>query len=240
MEDARVTPIQVNQRKPYVTYALLGINIAVFLVEMALEWSGMRHGEMLLRMGAKENTLITLGQYWRLLSATFLHADWQHILFNMVALYIWGPHLEALLGRCKMLVVYIVSGVLGSLASYVFSLNVAVGASGSIFGCFGALLYFRTRHKQIFNQVFGLQVLVLIGMNLVNGFIIPGVDNYGHIGGLLGGFAMSLATGLYREKPSAVRVLALLGVIALCAGLFLIGMFRYSRALGVPMFTFLS
>lgn len=232
--------IYLNRRRPYVTYVLMGINIALFALENILQWTGMSYGEMLLRMGAKQNLLITIGQYWRLLTACFLHANLMHILSNLIALYFWGPQVELLLGRARYLVVYLLSGLLGSILSYVCSDSVSVGASGAIFGIFGALLYFRTRHKQVFNQVFGMQVLVIIGLNLLNGFMGTGVDNFGHIGGLVGGFCTAYAVGLYHERPGVKQVLAGLGFLLLAAGLFTLGMWRYSAAYGVPMFSFLD
>lgn len=232
--------IYINRNKPYVTYVLMGINIALFAVELILQALGTPHSQVLLIMGAKENTLITLGQYWRLLSACFLHSGIQHIIFNLFALYMWGPHIELLLGKAKYLIVYLTAGVYGTLLSYVFSSSMSIGASGAIFGMFGALLYFRTRNKQVFNQVFGIQVLVIIGMNLLNGFISTGIDNFGHIGGLIGGFCAAYCTGLYREKFTVKHALATAGVVMVATGLFVFGMWKYSNQLGVPMFTFLE
>ncbi len=195
---------------------------------------------MLLLLGAKENTLITCGEYWRLLTCCFLHGGFSHIVSNLLGLYVWGPHAETLLGRAKFLAVYLASGLFGSLFSYVFSDGFSVGASGALFGIFGALLYFRARHKQVFDKVFGMQVLVFIGINLFNGFLSAGIDNWGHIGGLIGGFLVSFATGLYREKPRWFHILTAAALLLLAAGLFTLGIRNYSAELGIPMFTFLK
>lgn len=232
--------IYINNRKPYVTYVLMGLNIAVFLAEQVLKLTGMNENVMLLTLGSKENTLITCGQYWRLLTCCFLHADVMHILSNLLGLYFWGPHAEQLLGRWKYLTVYLFSGLMGSVFSYALNRSWAVGASGALFGIFGALLYFRTRHKQIFDRVFGMQVLVIIGINLANGFITAGVDNLGHIGGLIGGFLAAFSVGLFLEKPKWYRILAGVGTVLLLIALFLIGMYRWSAVLGIPPFTFLK
>lgn len=224
----------LNRSCPYVTYALIGINVAVFLVEMFLQYVlGWPYGQTILTLGAKENLLITSGQYWRLLTACFLHANFMHIVSNLIGLYFWGPHAEVLFGRARYLLVYLASGLFGSLLSYAASdaLSVSVGASGAIFGIFGALLYFRTRHKQVFDQVFGMQVVVFIGLNLLNGFLSTGIDNLGHIGGLIGGFCASYVVGLYRERPTWKRVLACVGLVVLAAALFLIGYVRAMRFL---------
>ncbi len=224
----------LNRSRPYVTYVLIGINVAVFLVELVLQYVlGWPYGQTILTLGAKENLLITSGQYWRLLTACFLHANFMHIVSNLIGLYFWGPHAEVLFGRARYLLVYLASGLFGSLLSYAASepLSVSVGASGAIFGIFGALLYFRTRHKQVFDQVFGMQVVVFIGLNLLNGFLSTGIDNLGHIGGLVGGFCASYVVGLYRERPTWKRVLACIGLVVLAAALFLIG---FGRARGSP------
>lgn len=232
--------IYINRARPYVTYALIGINVAVFLVEQILRLTGMGTSTMLLTLGAKENTLITCGQYWRLLTACFLHANFTHILSNLIGLYFWGPHAEVLLGRVRFLIVYLAAGLFGSLLSYVCSDGFSVGASGALFGIFGALLYFRTRHKQVFDRVFGMQVLVFIGLNLAIGFMGTGVDNFGHIGGLIGGFLTAYCTGLYREKLRWHQILSAAGLILLAAALFTFGMWKYSARLGIPMFTFID
>ncbi|MGI5885477.1 MAG: rhomboid family intramembrane serine protease [Candidatus Spyradocola sp.] len=221
--------ISINRSRPYVTYALIGINVAVFLVELFLQYVlRWPYGQTILTLGAKENLLIASGQYWRLLTACFLHANFMHILSNLIGLYFWGPHAELLLGRMRYLVVYLAAGLFGSLLSFAVSdpLSVSVGASGAIFGIFGALLYFRTRHKQVFNQVFGMQVLAFIGLNLLNGFLSTGIDNLGHIGGLIGGFCAAYAVGLYRERLSWKRILAAVGLVLLAVGLFAIGYLR--------------
>ncbi len=231
--------LYVNRKKPVVTYALIGINVAMYLAELVLQTFFMSHGQMLLVLGAKENTLITVGQYWRLLTAAFLHSGLSHIACNMFALFIWGRNAEALLGRARYLAVYLVSGAFGTLLSYLCSPAVAVGASGAIFGLFGALLYFRLRHRRMFDQVFGIQVLIIIGMNLAMGFMGQGVDNFGHIGGLLGGFAAAYAVGLYGERMDWKHLLCVLGLVAAFAALLCIGVVRYSALLNVPPFSFL-
>lgn len=230
---------RINKKKPMVTYTLIGINVLVYVVEVILETFFFSHGEMLILMGAKVNELITLGQYWRLLTATFLHSGFTHILFNAMALYIWGPHIEALLGRGRYIIVYLASGLYGSLLSYLCSSSISVGASGAIFGLFGTLLYFRSRHRQIFNSVFGMQVLVIIGFNLINGFLRTGIDNFGHIGGLVGGFCAAYATGLFQERWNTQRVLATIAVVAVFIAGFCFGIIRYSGQMGIPPFSFL-
>lgn len=232
--------IYINRRRPYVTYALIGLNLAMFAVELLMQALGHTYSETILRLGAKQNLLITCGEYWRLLTACFLHSGIVHIASNLIALYFWGPQVELLLGRVKYLIVYLSAGLFGSVLSYALSDAASVGASGAIFGLLGALLYFRTRHKQVFNQVFGMQVLVIIGINLANGFLDTGIDNFGHIGGLVGGFCAAWCTGLFREKLRIRQIFGLIGLIAVFAGIFLYGMWKYSAQYGIPMFSFIK
>ena len=132
--------IYINRRRPYVTYALIGLNLAMFAVELLMQALGHTYSETILRLGAKQNLLITCGEYWRLLTACFLHSGIVHIASNLIALYFWGPQVELLLGRVKYLIVYLSAGLFGSVLSYALSDAASVGASGAIFGLMRALL----------------------------------------------------------------------------------------------------
>ena len=167
------------------------------LVGLFMGWS---QSQQLYYFGAKVNVLIAQGEYWRLLTPMFLHVGLAHLFFNSYALYIYGPAVERLFGRIKFILVYLVSGLVGSLLSYLLSPNNAAGASGAIFGLMGSLLYFRKEKRNLFQRVFGPGLLMIIGINLLYGFIQPGIDNWGHIGGLVGGFLMGNGLGLYRER----------------------------------------
>lgn len=221
--------MQINRSKPIVTYTLLGICLVMYALEAFLSRSLFDiDTSALIMLGAKYNPLIIAGQWWRLILPMFLHGGAQHILFNGMALFIWGPQAEALLGRFRYQMVFLLSGFAGCCMSFAFSSSISVGASGSIMGIFGALLYFRTRHKEVFNRVFGIQTLILIGINVAQGFFVSNIDNFGHIGGLIGGFLASYTLGLLGEnKPSPLRLLAGAGLAALCVALIGIGFVRY-------------
>lgn len=192
--------VNLNRRAPYITYILLGLNILAYLIMTLVGYRyRINQGEQLILFGAKVNVLIAYGQYWRLLTAMFLHIGTVHLFFNSYALYIYGPIVESLFGKAKFIVVYIVSGLTGSLLSYMFSLSISAGASGAIFGLMGSLLYFRQRNKDVFKRVFGPRLFVIIGFNLFFGFASTGIDNWGHIGGLIGGYLVGNAIGLYKE-----------------------------------------
>ena len=200
-KEPRKDHIEIGSGPPYVTYTILAINIGVWvlmsLVGLFMGWS---QSQQLYYFGAKVNVLIAQGEYWRLLTPMFLHVGLAHLFFNSYALYIYGPAVERLFGRIKFILVYLVSGLVGSLLSYLLSPNNAAGASGAIFGLMGSLLYFRKEKRNLFQRVFGPGLLMIIGINLLYGFIQPGIDNWGHIGGLVGGFLMGNGLGLYRER----------------------------------------
>lgn len=208
--------IQTDNSPPYVTYAILGINIAAWLLMSLVGlFMGWDRNVQLLYFGAKVNELVVQGEYWRLLTAMFLHIDLLHLFFNSYALYLYGPAVEKLFGKTKFILVYMVSGLMGSLLSYLFSPNPAAGASGAIFGLMGSLLYFRREKRSLFQRIFGPGLLMVIGINLMYGFIQRGIDNWGHIGGLLGGFLAGNALGLYRDRDRRYGRKALIWLLIL-------------------------
>ncbi len=222
--------VRLNARPPYITYTILGLNVAVWLV---MSFIGtvfdINLNYQLMYFGAKVNELIAAGQYWRLFTAMFLHVGVMHLLFNSYALYVYGPIVEKLYGKIRFAVIYILSGMVGSLFSYLFSPNPAAGASGAIFGLMGSLLYFRKRKRYLFQRTFGPGLFIVISMNLLLGFIQPGIDNWGHIGGLIGGFLAANAVGLYRERKLTDKVVVwALIVVIFVLGLW-IGQRKYSR-----------
>lgn len=224
-EIVRPSTLRIDTSPPIITYLLLTINVIMWVVEESQGGSG--NIDVLIRMGAKVNGLIAQGEYWRLLTPIFLHGSFEHLLFNSLALYLWGRYIEGLFGKVKYLGIYILAGLAGSLASYIMSPSVSIGASGAIFGLFGTLLYFRARQRELYNKIFGIQVVIIIGLNLFNGFVQPGIDNWGHVGGLIGGFLAAHAVGLLGENELKVRkVLAGILLVCLFAGGLLYGGYR--------------
>ena len=214
--------LHMDSRPPYITYLFLVLNIAAYLLmSLAGLFFHLDLSEQLVIFGAKVNILIAYGQYWRLLTAMFLHVGLLHLFFNSYALYVYGPVVERLFGKVKFAAVYLLSGLMGSLLSYLFSPNNAAGASGAIFGLMGSLLYFRQRNKEIFHRVFGTGLLMVIGFNLFFGMVQPGIDNWGHIGGLAGGFLVGNAVGLYRENRFRLKKLLIWVLIVV---VFLLGL----------------
>ncbi|WLR56345.1 rhomboid family intramembrane serine protease [Mesobacillus subterraneus] len=154
----------------------------------------------LIKFGAKFNPLILEGEWWRFFTPIIIHIGLLHLFMNTLALYYLGTMVERLYGNLRFLFIYIFSGFAGVLASFIFSPNLSAGASGAIFGCFGALLYFGVAKPRLFWRTLGLNILVVLGINLAFGFTIPGIDNAGHIGGLVGGFASAGILHLPKKK----------------------------------------
>lgn len=162
--------------------------------------------------------IATEGEWWRLLTSMVLHAPAQffHILFNSLILWMYGPHLETAFGHVRFLAVYAVAGLTGNAASYAFGeCSNSLGASGAIFGIVGALLVFlyRRRSSQAAAQ-FLSGMMVFVGINLVFGFVVPGIDNLAHMGGLAGGAALALGLDSGSSRPPAIaaQLLALIVV----------------------------
>lgn len=206
-----------------VSYTVLAISIAVFLLPLLLPGAQ----RLVQLFGAQINPLVAEGQWWRLLTAAFLHANTTHILFNMWALYVFGPQLEREVGSLPFLGLYAGSALAGGALFYVLAPSGnAVGASGAIFGLFGAWLVaaYRGRHTTA-GQANFRQLLVLLGINLALP-LVPGFNIawQAHLGGLLAGLVVALAWGVpaVRRRTSlrfgvgaAIGVLALSAVIAL-------------------------
>ena len=170
-------------------------------------------------LGAMQPFAIAAGQYWRLFTAMFLHVGILHIAFNAYALWIFGQMVERDYGRIQMLLIYLVSGFLASVASYVWSdpRTLSVGASGAIFGIFGAFVAYnyRRRHTALGSQNLRTALSLLV-LNAILAFTISGIDWRAHVGG----FAAGVACGLISEGwgPTAQRrVIRVVGYLALIA-----------------------
>jgi membrane associated rhomboid family serine protease len=147
--------------------------------------------QVLITYGAKDNTLILHGQYWRFVTPIFLHANALHIGLNMLNFVILGVVLERMLGAWRFLFIYLVTGIIASIASFHFSpQDISVGASGAIFGLVGAYSIFIVAHRRAFRfggiPALGWLVLI-IALNLGLGLFVQNVDNAAHVGGLLSG-----------------------------------------------------
>jgi membrane associated rhomboid family serine protease len=202
----------IRQTPPRITYYLLVANVVVFVAMIIYGYftygtlDGTQDMRVLTDFGAKINARVAAGEVWRLFTAMFLHIGVIHLLFNLYALNSLGPLIESYFGPVRFTAIYIIGGLFGSLASYAFSPTPSAGASGAIFGLAGAItIYFYfyrenfgARGRAILNNMF-----LVIGINLVFGLAQPGIDNWGHMGGLVGG-ALVTAGMLPRYRRPAV------------------------------------
>lgn len=199
--------------KPFFTYIFMIIQIIVyFLLEKD---GGSQNSITLIDYGAKFNPLILEGEWWRFITPMFLHIGFLHLFMNTLALFYLGTVVERIFGNVRFLVIYLIAGFGGTLASFLFSTSISAGASGAIFGCFGALLYFGLIYPKLFFRTMGLNIIFVLAITLALGFTISGVDNAGHIGGIVGGF---LATGIVhfpKKKKLALQLLFLISTIAI-------------------------
>ncbi|MED3791258.1 rhomboid family intramembrane serine protease [Niallia alba] len=193
--------------KPFISYLFIAIQIIMFFL---MEGSGgSTNSETLINWGAKVNYLIADGEWWRLITPIFLHIGILHLIMNSIALYYVGPLIERIFGNSRFLFIYLFAGFSGVFASYLLSPSLSAGASGAIFGCFGALLYFAWQFPKLFFRVMGWNVIIIIIINLIFGFTIQGIDNAGHIGGLVGGFLATAIVHFPKKKSWKIQLSAL-------------------------------
>ena len=196
-EDATRLEKLFKEKNPYITYFLIAVNIIFYLVPVLLG-----QYENIISSFCVRGPNIRAGQYYRLLTGIFLHGGIVHLACNCYSLYIIGSQIENFLGKVKYCIVYLFSGLIGALFSITFGGRVAsIGASGAIFGLMGALLYFGYYYRVYLGNVVKSQILPLILINLGLGFFLPGVDNFAHIGGLIGGAMITMALGI-KDKSS--------------------------------------
>ena len=157
---------------------------------------------VLAKFGANNILLVKNGEIWRLLTCAFLHVGLIHLVVNMYSLRVIGPSVEGLIGKGKFVFIYLISAICASLMSLVFvdSNIVSVGASGAIFGLMGALLYFGYHYRLYLNDAIKTQIIPVILFNLIIGFMMPGIDNGAHIGGLIGGYLATMAIGIKNKS----------------------------------------
>ena len=175
---------------PFLTYTLLGINLIVFLL-MTLA-GGSTNQNVLIAFGAKVNTLIQAGQIWRFFTSAFIHIGIMHLVFNLYALWALGPLTEESFGHRRFLIIYILSALGGSIASFLFTTALSAGASGAIFGLLGALLYFSYKRPYLWKSGLGMNLIIVIFVNFGFGLLQPGIDNFAHLGGLVTGTITSI------------------------------------------------
>jgi membrane associated rhomboid family serine protease len=195
---------RVSARDGLISIILMGVCVVAWIIQLASSAFTERFqlvGITLTSSG--ELGGVAGGEWWRLITAAFLHADTPiHILFNMYALYLFGPPLESAFGRLRFLALYLLSALGGCVASYAFSspIQPSLGASGAIFGLFGAAL--------VVSRRIGLDrtaLWVLLGLNVAIGFVMTGIDWRAHLGGLATGAAVAAIFAYVPARPPRRR-----------------------------------
>jgi len=185
-------------KKILVNNILIAINIFMFILEIIYP--------MLIDYFILDPTLVKNGEYYRLITSLFLHGSIWHFVSNVYALYIVGNQVETFLGKWKFTLIYFFSGITGSLLSCMGT-NLSLGASGAIFGLFGALLCFGYHFRLYFGNVILKEVVPVILINLLIGLMLPNINNAAHVGGLMGGLFLTIGLGVNskQEKSSAIN-----------------------------------
>ena len=188
-------------KKIVITYILIGINIIMYLLSLFITNN---FNAALIMLGANNRTLVLSGDYYRLITSAFLHGSLLHLLVNMYSLLVIGKEVETYLGKTKFLLIYLLSAFMGSLLSIVLHDNtIGIGASGAIFGLLGSLLYFGYHYRLYLASSLTSQIIPIIILNLIFGFMTPGIDNACHIGGLIGGYLSTMIVGIeYKSTKS--------------------------------------
>lgn len=235
------------------TFVFLAINVFIFLLMSFAAPGGSENNAVLLAYGAKYNSLINAGEWWRLITPVFLHIGWIHLLVNMYSLFILGPYVEKLYGSARFVFFWIATGVAGVVASYLASSSgmrggvlarflfrggdgPSAGASGALFGLIGVLFVFgiKFRHElpEGFKRAFGTGMIPTILINLFIGYTIPYIDNAAHLGGFVAGALLALFVG-YKRPGQRASVAVLWHVLQFVSlALVVVGFGQVARHMG--------
>lgn len=191
--DAQRVEEVFKPKKNIVTIILVTINVLIFILMTLFG----QYDNIINKYAVYGPFIVDYHEYYRLITGTFLHANIFHLMFNCYALYIIGTQIENFMGKWKYLAIYFISALTGSLLSIILNDTASVGASGAIFGLMGSLLYFGYHYRVYLGSVLKSQIIPLIVINLLIGFVSGGsIDNFAHIGGLIGGCLATVAVGV--------------------------------------------
>jgi len=209
----------------WVAKGLVGVNVGIYLLQLAQGAPTSGNGGSIFENGVLFGPLVAEGEWWRLITAAFLHYGFIHLGMNMLALWLFGPALESALGPARFLMLYLVGGLAGSAGALLLTPTAAtVGASGAIYGLFGAILVLERQGT----YVFGGSVIPLLVINFAFTLFIPGISKGGHIGGFVGGVLAILVLSRFGKQRVAHARNDLLGY----AGLVAIGVVSVAIAYG--------
>lgn len=182
-------------RKPWTTYAIIALIIGVYIGQMTTPLP--EGGDLLATYGAKVNNLIVTGEYWRLITATFLHSSLIHLAFSVYGIYILGKLLEKHYGHGGTLGLFLLAALGGNTASFLFSARSSIGSATALFGMLAALIVLVDRNRFFFGERAGRiiwQMVLLVLVNLALS-LVPGFDSLGVVGGLVSGLTFALIAG---------------------------------------------
>ncbi len=202
IEDSEKAENIFKPKYPLITYILVVLNVLLYVFPII-------YGNQLnfFSKFCLYGPYVRNGEYYRIITASFMHANIIHLICNMYALFILGSQLESFIGKFKFTIVYFFSAITASLMSMAFLKDgISVGASGAIFGIMGALLYFGFHYRVYLGNVIKTNLIPVILVNLSFGFLIDGVDNFAHIGGLIGGLLINIGLGVKYKTSTFERV----------------------------------
>ena len=194
-------------KKIVVTYALMAICTLIYILQILFPG--------ITALGAVNGTLVRNGQVYRLVTGMFMHGSIWHLLCNMYSLYVIGCATENYFGKKKFLIIYFVSGIIGSMFSCIFNTGWSLGASGAIFGLMGALCYFGYYYRLYMGKALYSEIIPVIVLNLALSIIVSNIDFYAHIGGLIGGVFITMGLGVKNktDKQSSINGWITFGIL---------------------------
>lgn len=194
-------------KKIVVTYVLIALCTLVYILQILFP--------SLTTLGAVNGSLVRSGQVYRLVTGMFMHGSIWHLLCNMYSLYVIGCATENYFGKKKFLLIYFVSGIIGSMFSCIFNTGWSLGASGAIFGLMGALCYFGYYYRLYMGKALYSEIIPVIVLNLALSLVVSNIDFYAHIGGLIGGVFITMGLGIKNktDKQSSINGLITFGIL---------------------------
>ena len=194
-------------KKIVVTYVLIALCTLVYILQILFP--------SLTTLGAVNGSLVRSGQVYRLVTGMFMHGSIWHLLCNMYSLYVIGCATENYFGKKKFLLIYFVSGIIGSMFSCIFNTSLSLGASGAIFGLMGALCYFGYYYRLYMGKALYSEIIPVIVLNLALSLIVSNIDFYAHIGGLIGGVFITIGLGIKNktDKQSSINGWITFGIL---------------------------
>lgn len=231
--------VGMPQSAPYVTYSIIAITVIIYVLQLISEST--LGTDILILYGARINEAILAGELWRFVTPALLHGSVPHIAFNMYALFAFGTGLENHFGHGRFFMLYVLGAFTGNVISFLFSEGYSVGASTAVFGLLGAQAIFLYQNRKLFAGQFGKAIQNVVFIAAINLFLglQPGIDNWGHIGGLVGGLMFTWFAGplwevegiapalrLVDERPSREVIVGAATVVLIFGALAMWGMIR--------------